>query len=93
MGGKGTDELFYIDLNGAMMAASVKLSPSLSLGGVTKLFDSEKPPGGPAPIPYDISPLDRRFLMTKPAVASSEGRSISVIVNWLEELKQRVSSR
>ena len=29
-GPKGSGELFYVDLNGGMMAASVKLSPSLS---------------------------------------------------------------
>ena len=39
-GPKGSGELFYLDLNGGMMAASVKLSPILSLGRVTKLFDS-----------------------------------------------------
>ena len=43
-GPKGSGELFYVDLNGGMMAASVKLSPSLSLGRVTKLFEWEKPP-------------------------------------------------
>ena len=43
-GPKGSDELFYVDLDGGMMAASVKLSPSLSLGRVTKLFEWEKPP-------------------------------------------------
>ena len=47
-GPKGSGELFYVDLNGNMMAASVKLSPSLSLGGVTKLFEWEKPRRGPA---------------------------------------------
>jgi hypothetical protein len=31
--------------------------------------------------------------MTKPAIASSDGRNISVILNWLEELKPRVPSR
>ena len=46
-GPKGSGELFYVDLNGGMMAAAVKLSPSLSLGGVTKLFDWEKPRRGP----------------------------------------------
>jgi hypothetical protein len=31
-GPKGSNELFYVDLNGGMVAASVELSPSLSLG-------------------------------------------------------------
>ena len=65
-GPKGSGELFYVDLNGNMMAASVKLSPSLSLGGVTKLFEWEKPRRGPAGMPYDISPVDGRFLMSRP---------------------------
>jgi Tol biopolymer transport system component len=38
---KDSRELFYLDLNGGMMAASIALSPSLSLGRVTKLFDWE----------------------------------------------------
>jgi len=89
-GPKG-DELFYMDLNGGMMAASVKLSPTLSLGGVTKLFNWEKPPKGLSGRPYDISPVDGRFLMVKPA-AQNQGAptEISVVVNWFEELRQRV---
>src|SRR5207249_4405261 len=90
-GPKGSDELFYVDLNGGMMAASVKLSPSLTLGRVTKLFDWEKPPRGVSGRPYDISLVDGRFLVTKPAVKGSDGMiDISVVLNWLEELRQRV---
>jgi serine/threonine-protein kinase len=91
-GPKGSSKLFYIDLNGAMMAASVNLSPSLSLGRVTKLFDWEKPPEGGRP--YDVSPIDGRFLMTKPATERSDGTiNVSVVLNWFEELRERVPLR
>ena len=44
---------------------------------------------------WDISPDGKRFLMIKPpeATPSPEGgpRKINVVVNWIEELKQRVS--
>jgi serine/threonine-protein kinase len=93
-GPKGSGELFYVDLNGGMMAASVTLSPSLSLGRVTKLFDAEKPPRGQSGQRYDISPVDGRFLMTKPATAGLDGAiNISVVLNWFEELKARAATR
>jgi serine/threonine-protein kinase len=93
-GPKGSRELFYVDLNGGMMAASVELSPSLSLGRVTKLFDWERPPRGVSGMLYDISPVDGRFLMIKPAQAGSDDViDISVVLNWLEELKRLVPTK
>ncbi|MEO8257581.1 MAG: protein kinase [Acidobacteriota bacterium] len=89
-GPKGSGELFYVDLSGGVMAASVKLSPRLSLGRVTKLFDWEKPPSGASGTRYDISPVDGRFLMTKSVKASSNGEiNVSVVLNWFEELRER----
>ena len=91
-GPKGSGDLFFIDRTGAMMAASVKLAPSLSLGRVTKLFDWARPPCGARP--YDVSPVDERFLMTKPAAEGSAGAiNISVVLNWTEELKRLVPTR
>ena len=93
-GPKGSGELFYVDLKGGMMSASVKLSPSLSLGPVTKLFDGEKPPRGTSGRLYDISPVDGRFLMTKSAKTASNGAiNISVVLNWFEELRERAPRR
>jgi Tol biopolymer transport system component len=86
---KDSDELYYVNLEGEMMAASVKLSPDLKLGGVTKLFDWVKPPVGRSGRQYDISPIDGRFLMTKPAAQNADSPTYaSVILNWLEELRQ-----
>jgi hypothetical protein len=48
---------------------------------------------------WDISPDGKRFLMIKPpastGAASAEGepRKITVVVNWFEELKQRVPTK
>jgi serine/threonine-protein kinase len=66
-------DLFYVGLNGDMMAASVKLSPSLSLGPVPKLFEWEKPRAFPSGRAYDISPIDGRFLISQPATRRSQG--------------------
>ena len=88
---KGSNELYYVNLDGGMMAASVTLSPSLRLGPVTKLFDWQKPPAGRSGMPYDISRLDGRFLMTRPAAeVTDQAVNISVVLNWFDELREHV---
>jgi serine/threonine-protein kinase len=87
-GPKGSNELFFVDLDGGMMAASVTLSPSLSLGRVTRLFEWEKPPEGGRT--FDVSPIDGRFLLEKPATEGPGAIDISVVLNWHEELKRLV---
>jgi dipeptidyl aminopeptidase/acylaminoacyl peptidase len=90
-GPQGSGELFYVALNGAMMAAEVTLLPSLSLGPVTKLFQWEKPNRGVSGRRYDISPLDGRFLMMKYISEPADGAThISMVLNWFEELREAV---
>jgi len=92
-------ELFYRS-GDAVMSVSVKTEPSFSLAtpGVLfrgnyvasafKLIDFE-------PAPWDVSPDGKRFLMMKPRSSgdAAEGRKIMVVMNWQEELKQRVQVR
>ena len=93
-GPKGSDELFYVNLNGGMMAASVKLSPSLRLGPRDETVRLAETTRGRSGRPYDISPLDGRFLMTKPAAeVTNPPVNISVVLNWFEELRERVPLR
>ena len=90
-GRKGTNELFYVTLAGEMMAVSVTLSPTFTLGRATKLFQREKPPAGVTGLPYDISPVDGRFLVTKPvAERATELSHVSVVLNFLEDLNDRI---
>jgi hypothetical protein len=92
-GSKDSGELYYVDPGGAVMAGAVTLSPTLTLGRVTKLFPWEKPPRGISGRPYDVSPRDGRFLMLMPAVRNPSGFiDISVVLNWTQEL-QRTTGR
>jgi Tol biopolymer transport system component len=86
---QGTDELFYVNLDGGMMAASVRLSPSLKLGSVSKLFDGVRPPTFVSGNPYDVSP-DGRFLVVAMVAVPGESTTMSVVVNWFEELRELV---
>jgi serine/threonine protein kinase len=90
-------ELFY--LNGdAAMAVSLKTDPNFEIVGTPNAlfrdtFVGSLPNNG---TPWDISPDGKRFLMIKPpvwtgAAAAAPGpRKINIILNWFEELKQRV---
>jgi serine/threonine-protein kinase len=84
-------ELFYLSLDSAM-AVSVETGPTLSFGTPKTLFRlayflSEL--GGAL---WDISPDGKRFLMMKEAGSGAGGgpRKINIVLNWFEELKQRV---
>jgi hypothetical protein len=64
------------------------------LGGVTKLFDEQKPTRIVSGRRYDVSPLDGRFLVIKPvAEAASRAVHISVVLNWFDELRRLLPDR
>ena len=87
------DALFYVSGTGAMMAATVELTPSFEAGAVSELFPSIT--GRPVSLvsaggrPYDVSPVDGRFLMVRPR-EEAEGSNITVVLNWFKELTARV---
>ena len=74
------------------MAVAVETEPSLSFGIPEKLFkNTNLGLGIMSGTPWDIHPDGKRFLMMKPAAAS--GGKINVVVNWFEELRQRMSMK
>jgi serine/threonine-protein kinase len=85
-------ELFYVDPSGSLMAAPVQLSPStFSSGRPARLIDL----GSDNPV-YDVSPDGERFLVVKNLSLASQSHAparMVVVLNWLEELKQRVPTR
>jgi serine/threonine-protein kinase len=87
-------ELFYLNED-AVMRVPVESGPAFNAGKPETLFrgayvrfsalDGQ---------PWDINPDGKRFLMIKePAAVASAGggpSKINIVINWFEELKQRV---
>jgi eukaryotic-like serine/threonine-protein kinase len=83
-------ELFYRSGN-KMMAVDIATQPSLTAGKPQMLFEGQYQPT-PATSPnYDVSSDGQRFLMLKPSEqAQAAPTQINVVLNWFEELKQKV---
>jgi hypothetical protein len=95
-------EVFYLNNENYVMAAAVQTEPSLSVGIPKVLFKNAYLgiSGSTIGNPWDIGPDGKRFLMMKPHASTDAAPAvtaprptISVVVNWLEELKQRVPAK
>jgi serine/threonine-protein kinase len=90
-------EIFYLDPNdGALMTAPVQTTPTFSAGTPVRLIDTRSlyhlGPGRN----YDVSPDGKKLLVitnVRPDPASTDTPiGMVVVVNWLEELKERLPS-
>jgi Tol biopolymer transport system component len=82
-------ELFYRNGN-KMMAVDITTQSSFTASKPRMLFEGpyELPP---VPIAnYDVSSDGQRFLMLKPSEEEAAPTQINVVLNWFEELKQKV---
>jgi eukaryotic-like serine/threonine-protein kinase len=82
-------ELFYHS-GDSMLAVAVQTEPTFKCGKPVPLFRWTY-----VAYSWDVSPDGKRFLMVKDAVATGKPiaeapRKINIVVNWFEELKQRV---
>jgi serine/threonine-protein kinase len=85
-------ELFYRSGN-KVMAVDIDATSGFSPGKPRMLFQGSYLQT-PASFPYyDVSPDGERFLMLKPVEQSSAPTHINVVLNWLEELKQKSSAK
>jgi serine/threonine-protein kinase len=97
-GGKGPlwapdgTELFYANVEGALMSVPVEGERTWSAGRPQKVLDAHYFVGPEeSDRTYDIAPDGRRFLMSKPAEGSATtDRDLIVVQNWADELKGRV---
>ena len=83
-------ELFYRS-GDKMMAVDIATQPGFAAGKPKALFEGQylQTPGT---VPnYDVSPDGQRFLMLKPSEQEQAAPTqINVVLNWFEELKQKV---
>jgi hypothetical protein len=82
-----------------VIAVAIETAPTLRPGESEELFSGPYvlpiiKGGEISSNPWDIHPDNQRFLMIKEAGAAASGaaipRKINIILNWFEELKQRV---
>jgi serine/threonine-protein kinase len=83
-------ELFY--RSGAkLMAVDIATQPGFTVGKPRMLFEGPYTPASGTTPNYDVSPDGQRFLMLKPIEsAETAPTEINVVLNWFEELKQKV---
>ena len=83
-------ELFYRS-GDKMMAVDIATQPSFSAGKPRMLFEGPYLPTQTTCPNYDVSPDGQQFLMLKPSEpAEAAPAQINVVLNWFEELKQKV---
>jgi serine/threonine-protein kinase len=82
-------EIFYL-ANRKLMAVAVTRSSGLQLGKPVALFDVGQYFFGGAGRNYDVAP-GKRFVMVKnPAEQQDRSLPITIVLNWVEELRARV---
>ena len=81
-------ELFYRNGN-QMMAVEITTEPNFSAGTPTMLFEGDFRTGAVSRADYDVTPDGQRFLMVHLGDVL-EVSQINLVLNWFEELKQRV---
>lgn len=82
-------ELFYRNGN-ALMAVPIALQPAFSAGLPHPLFSGQFQDSGTGTSGYDVSLDGRRFLMIQPTEPEQPATQVSVVINWLEELRRLV---
>ena len=88
-------ELLYV-IPGAVKTVSIETGSEFKAGKPGILFEKTFVYGDSAGPAWDISPDGKRFLMIKPPgpidnpAAMNGPRRINIVLNWFEELKERI---
>jgi serine/threonine protein kinase/Tol biopolymer transport system component len=83
-------ELFYRS-GDTMVAVDISTQPGFSAGKPRMLFEGHYVPTPGTNSNYDVSADGQRFLMLKPSESAQVAPTqINVVLNWFEELKQKV---
>jgi serine/threonine-protein kinase len=90
--GPDSRELFFQTSEGAMMVAEIVTEPAFNHAAPVRLFDGPYVIGTPpSPFAFDTSLDGQRFLMIKEQTdATVEGLEVHVVLNWYQELLERV---
>jgi serine/threonine-protein kinase len=84
-------ELFFYQYPRSFSSVSISTQPSFTVGTPTPVGSAVPLPGAGGPRNYDVTGDGKRFIGTMRHVLPGTGaHQIQVVLNWSEELKQRV---
>jgi tRNA A-37 threonylcarbamoyl transferase component Bud32 len=87
------DELFYKNAARQLVAATVRTVPTFVVVERQALFTVDPVIANYLPMArYDVAPDDQRFLMYRPSVSGDSLPGVTVVENFLEEVKARVGN-
>ena len=87
------DELFFVDTSGGarIMGVQIASSPAFRASPPKVVVDSPVFRAYAARS-YDVSPDGKRFLVVESTAGQNTSASITVVLNWVEELKRRANT-
>ena len=84
-------EIFYLSTDNKMMAVAVDTARGFSAGRPVALFDASQYFFGGGGRNFDVTADGKRFVMVKsPTAAPGRPPSITVVIDWADELHARV---
>ena len=86
-------ELFYLDADRRLTTVSVQTAPHFANGPAITLFETKRFGVEGIARNFDIAPDGRRFVFIKNLPTPADARRLVIVLNWSEELKQRVPTR
>ena len=89
---RGGHQLFY-RAGDTMMAVDVQTTPTFAAGTPRKLFDKMFERSIALWANYDVSPDGQRLLMVRRENPSLPATHINVVLNWIEELRQKLPAQ
>ena len=79
---------------GQLWALEITTEPTAAWQDPVALFETRWPPARATSaggfVNYDVTPDGQRFVFVQPLEAAIELRQINVVLNWLQELTERV---
>jgi DNA-binding winged helix-turn-helix (wHTH) protein len=85
----GAPELYFVSPEGSFMAVPASFDPDLRLGDASPLFAVDEPPPTPTSWPYDVSPVDGRFVFSERDRPTQDPvTNLTVVLNWARELRE-----
>ena len=86
-------DVYYVTADGKMMSVAVDTTRGFTAAAPVELFDASAYYLGSIGRNYDVAPDGKRFIMIRDTAGDQATQSLTVILNWTEELRRRAPAK